>query len=105
MDIEHDIVDTICTSGHLKLYQHVVLNQSKCLVYFALVHLGVLLSFIPQTYLFMELIHCLVLVMYPRKFLVMKNLGENIFLVFSLLIQWSLYYPSASSYVSFLMSL
>lgn len=87
MDIEHDIADTVCTFYHLKFYQRVMLNQSKCPIYSALVHQRFFSNFIPQAYLFREFIHWLVSVMYPKKFYVMNQLGENIFQVFSLLIR------------------
>jgi len=83
MDVEHDISDTICTIKHLHLYQEVVLNQKKSLVFMAMVRSGVLASFVPKTHLFLEFIQWLASSMYPKQCFVMNQLGESVFQVTS----------------------
>jgi len=66
-----------------------------------MIKFGLLTAFFPQTYLFPEFIHWLVLAMYPQRCFVINGLGESVSQVSSLLIQKEFCYPSIESYLSF----
>lgn len=101
MDIKRYIFYFSFPIDHPKFYQHVELNHSDSPIYDAMIKYGVLATFFPQTYLFLEFIHLLVSTMYPHKCFVINRLGESVFQVSSLLIQQEFRYPSVEFYFSF----
>ena len=101
MDVERDIYDTLHTIKHLSLYQEVILNHKKSPIFMEMVRSSVLAAFVPRTHLFPEFIQWLASTMYTKKFFVMNQSGENVFLVTSQLIHQALNYPIAGTYTIF----